>query len=254
MLKKARRRAARHWKGEYRTKVLPVHLLFQQSQWFYLLHALLAMIILYPYFEVPGEAARPLILNILDSSIIMLLVYTVSFNTRQMVLALMLGIPTLFFYWLPYSPPTHFLALISATVLYLYAVLMIIPYLIHAETMDASEIYGAATVYLLLGFAWARIYQMIDIIYPDSFYISEAHNIDALMSWSDFLFFSFTTLTTLGYGDIAPITSAARSFSILEAITGVLFIAVMIGKILGLHIAHSALIDKTTCDLLMEDD
>jgi uncharacterized membrane protein len=52
--------------------------------------------------------------------------------------------------------------------------------------------------------------------------------------WSDFIFYSFTTLTTLGYGDITPVSPAARSFAVLEAITGVFYAAVLVARLVGL--------------------
>ena len=55
------------------------------------------------------------------------------------------------------------------------------------------------------------------------------------MTYSDFLFFSFATLTTLGYGDITPITTQARSFAIVEAVYGVLYSAILIARLVGVY-------------------
>jgi voltage-gated potassium channel len=56
---------------------------------------------------------------------------------------------------------------------------------------------------------------------------------------SHFSYYSFVTLTTLGYGDITPLTPVARSLSLLEAITGQLYIAILIARLVGIHIAQS---------------
>jgi uncharacterized membrane protein len=55
------------------------------------------------------------------------------------------------------------------------------------------------------------------------------------MTYSDFLFFSFATLTTVGYGDITPVTTQARSFAIVEAVYGVLYSAILIARVVGLY-------------------
>jgi len=56
-----------------------------------------------------------------------------------------------------------------------------------------------------------------------------------MIHWSDLLFFSFVTLTTLGYGDITPVTSAARSLAVIEAVFSVLYNAILIARLVGLY-------------------
>jgi voltage-gated potassium channel Kch len=81
---------------------------------------------------------------------------------------------------------------------------------------------------------------MTYIITPSSFYYSVDPSL--VFNFSDFVYFSFVTLATLGYGDIVPITDQARSFAILEAITGSLYLAVLIAKIVSLSLVST--IDK----------
>jgi len=58
--------------------------------------------------------------------------------------------------------------------------------------------------------------------------------------FSHFVYYSYTTLTTLGYGDILPLTSPARTFSYMEAICGQIFLVVLVARLVGLHIAQSS--------------
>jgi hypothetical protein len=76
---------------------------------------------------------------------------------------------------------------------------------------------------------------LVETAQPGSFYVSSAQNLDHMINWSDLMFFSFVTLTTLGYGDITPVTSAARSLAVIEAVFGVLYNAILIARLVGLY-------------------
>lgn len=104
---------------------------------------------------------------------------------------------------------------------------------IGAKEVTWDIISGAVSVYLLLGMNWTLIYIYIDMFNPDAFQFNHAHDIDGGMNTQDFFYFSFVTLTTLGYGDVVPLSTAARIFAVLEAILGQLYIAVIIGKIIS---------------------
>lgn len=83
---------------------------------------------------------------------------------------------------------------------------------------------------------WAFVYSLMESIHPGSFSIAEGQ-INAGRSL--YVYYSFVTLTTLGYGDITPMTAPANSISILEAIIGKLFLAILIARLVGIHIAQS---------------
>ena len=101
--------------------------------------------------------------------------------------------------------------------------------------ITADTLYGVVCVYLLSGLTWSSLYTLIEVAQPGSFYVSSAQNMDQVINWSDLLFFSFATLTTLGYGDITPVTSVARSLALLEAVFGVLYNAILIARLVGLY-------------------
>ena len=83
------------------------------------------------------------------------------------------------------------------------------------------------------------LYALVEIVMPGSFAVKGGLSANIITEWSTFNYFSFTTLTTLGYGDITPMTERAQSLAILEAITGVLFMALLISRLVGLYIYHS---------------
>jgi voltage-gated potassium channel Kch len=87
-------------------------------------------------------------------------------------------------------------------------------------------------------------YVLIVTTSHDSFYINPANNFDNIINWIDLTYYSFVTLTTLGYGDIAPITPLARSLAYLEAIVGQIYLTIIIARLVGLYISGTFLTER----------
>lgn len=101
------------------------------------------------------------------------------------------------------------------------------------------RIQGAIAVYLLLGLMWAAIYALVYINDPGSFSFGILPSQGALpIVRARFIYFSFTTLTTVGYGDITPLSPIARSLAMLEAVTGQLFPAILIARLVSMEIYY----------------
>ena len=97
--------------------------------------------------------------------------------------------------------------------------------------MGADELSGAIVSYLLLGIMWGLLYSYIEFISLNSFSFAAAHDIQA--KGSALFYYSFVTLTTLGYGDILPISRFARMAAYLEAVTGVMYTAILVAGLVG---------------------
>ncbi len=104
-------------------------------------------------------------------------------------------------------------------------------HIFRATKVDRSLIASAITVYLLLGAIWGNAYLTMFILNPGAF---EAPGVDPDYASVHFLYYSFVTLTTLGYGDIQPVSPTARILSATEAITGVLYTAILIARLVSL--------------------
>ena len=106
--------------------------------------------------------------------------------------------------------------------------------------ISTDKICGAICVYLLIGFAWAFGYGITELINPGSFSglaeIDANNHVGRIMQLR---YFSFATMTTLGYGDILPRSPTARTLATLEAMTGQIYLTVLIARLVGLHIVHS---------------
>jgi len=104
-----------------------------------------------------------------------------------------------------------------------------------AGPIDSNRLFGAISIYPLLGLIWSLVYVGIVEVDPDAFNGAEAG--PWLEIIPDFIYFSFVSLTTLGYGDISPATPISRFVVYLEAITGQLYLAIMIAGLVGIGIS-----------------
>jgi hypothetical protein len=98
--------------------------------------------------------------------------------------------------------------------------------------MTADKLYGAAAAYLMIGTLWAYLYALVAYHYPGSF-LGELPTGPGMVI--DLLYFSFTVLTSTGFGDIVPLSPQARAVCIVEQLTGALFVAILIARLAGVY-------------------
>jgi len=104
------------------------------------------------------------------------------------------------------------------------------------NNVSANRITGAVVVYLLLGVLWSVAYTMIELSWPGSF---TGFDVSGHSHWdSEWLYFSFVTMTTLGYGDIVPISAIARVAAYMQAIVGQFYIAILVAGIVSAYMAE----------------
>lgn len=213
--------------------------LYTRGRWVYLFLTLLLLLVLYPFVKESNLRQAPLILYLLNGVVILAIMYEVSYTLIQFLIALAFGLPSIILGWLPQEPFVVFSQALLHTILYAYAIFMILSVLMPQKRADIETIYGTISVYILIGLCWANVYQIVDFFNPGSFAFSNAL-VTRPFDWSDYLYYSFVTLTTLGYGDIVPLAPQARSCATIEAIFGVIFIAVMVSKTIGLYVSEIA--------------
>ena len=101
--------------------------------------------------------------------------------------------------------------------------------------INVMRVLGAVAVYLLLGVAYAQAYQIAIRLNPTAITSSEG----AVIEFRDWIYFSFSTLSTLGYGDIIPTGRFTRSLAIAEAISGQLYLAVLIARLVAMQVSNA---------------
>lgn len=101
----------------------------------------------------------------------------------------------------------------------------------HRE-VGMQTVLGAVCGYIWIGFLFAHVYRIIDFYDPSAFSLGE--DLPLYQREAKLTYFSFVTMTTLGYGDISPGSAAAQGYSVLEALTGELYMAVVIARMVGI--------------------
>ena len=165
-------------------------------------------------------------------------VYIFSHQQRVLITALILAVPTFVTTWFAQIYPTPVLALIdtSTNILFFgYVIAQLIMQVFSTRLVTRETISGSICIYLLMGYFWTFLYILCDFVWPDSF---EGLVPSQLHTQYNYLYYSFVTLTTLGYGDITPVTPPAQSLAIMEAITGQLYLTVMVARLVGMHISQ----------------
>lgn len=139
----------------------------------------------------------------------------------------------------------YLVAKIAMILYFLFTGFRIISLIFKTERITANAIFAAIVVYLIAGVMWADIYSVIELLQPGSISLGDFN-----VSQNDYrlTYFSFVTLTTLGYGDIAPLSHTAEAFAILEAIFGQMYITVLIAWLVGRFISESKIPSKTNAE------
>jgi voltage-gated potassium channel len=187
------------------------------------------------------------ILSLLLTAALFFSVYAFIQDKRVLVIASIIAAPTLFANWFSYFFDTSTSFLIKdffGALFFCYISINILLGIFRQKTISSDLIYGSICVYLLIGLAWAFVYSAIETTNPGSFeilidYAKDTSQIDRQTTLSLFVYYSYVTLTTLGFGDITPVTPPAQSFSILEALTGQFYLVILVARLVGNYLLNS---------------
>ena len=109
---------------------------------------------------------------------------------------------------------------------------LLLRYVFAREVMNTDRLWGAASAYLLIGVLWGYLFTIVDRAWPGSFSVRGEL---APLNLIDLIYFSFSTVTTTGFGDIVAVGEKAKMVATLEGIFGQLFIAILIAKLVGVY-------------------
>jgi hypothetical protein len=200
---------------------------------FYLFLVLLAVIAGVPFIE-PTPIGR-FTVNLIGILIMIASVAAVGRTRRSFVIVLLLAVPAITYHWMTVTTADPHWALVSScftAVLYTATLAYLLQYVFEREVMTIDRLFGAAAAYLLIGVSWSYFYSIVDHFYPGSF---AKGGTDAPLVAYDYLYFSFTVLTSTGFGDIVPILRQARSVCVVEQVIGTLFLAILIARLAGVY-------------------
>ncbi len=204
---------------------------------------LLAAIVV-PGFLPSGTVAR-LFLNIFFNFVLVAGLVTVSDNRLHLTVGLLLVIPAIGINWLGKATDNVGLGMLSSgfgSAFLAFLAVMMILFAARSRRVTLNVLFAAVSAYLLMGLAWAEWYAIVDMLQPGALSFAldpavsgyEAH----VARLNESVYYSFVTMTTLGYGDIAPIAPQARALAMLQAVIGQLYLVVMIARLVALNISH----------------
>lgn len=186
----------------------------------------LFLFVLPPLVE-PEGSGRGLVIDACLSALLLAGVAAVSTRPAVRSALFVLVVGALVVRWGPFSAPATAAAALVSVVAMGFVVLV---QAFRAGPVNVHRIQGAVAAYLLLGLAWALAYETVALVAPGAF--SAASPLEP--SRGRFIYFSFVTLSTLGYGDVTPVHPAARSLAMAEALTGQLYPAILLGRLVSL--------------------
>jgi hypothetical protein len=195
-----------------------------------LLASQVALIAIHPWGEASSEHARWF--GVIAMAVFLAGLYQVAEHKRirgvatvLCALAVSADIVSLIGYRGSLLIPTSILSMVFVTLI----TAVLLQSVISSRRVTSDTLYGAVAAYMFIGILWGMAYALIDTLAPGSLYMTSdpGHR----LVWTDYIFFSFVTLTTLGYGDVVPM-GGIRSLVMLEAIIGAMYPAILIGRLL----------------------
>jgi hypothetical protein len=217
-----------------------------------LLFSILALMIAQPL--VKNHTLAQLMLTLLMSAVLLSALYTFESSRTFFILALIVMVPSLVGRWMVHvvaSRPAELFAAGSTSLFLMMTVIGLIVELFTVRRVTLDSIAAAICAYMLMAVAWAFIYAIIEMRNPGSFSAGltmggpAAGTSSAIATaMQNFIYYSFVCLTTTGYGDIAPLSQSARMVSVLESITGQLYLAILIARLVSLEVAQKLTGDR----------
>jgi len=213
-------------------------------------HNLLVWLLLYMLVSpiISTLPAADILINLLMSAMLFSAVYVINRQSKMFTSTIILLGVTLVLFWGDFFNLFSFSRPASSVILCLYLGLLsfsIAKIIFSARNVTPALISGALCLYLIFGMFWGSLYYFLELLQPGSFagnLLANPEKYSDLLHY--FQYFSFVTLTTLGYGDILPQTEIATAFCQIEAIIGQFFMAVLVARFVGIQIAQEFSTDK----------
>lgn len=177
-----------------------------------------------------------LVYDISFTAVLLAGLYAVSDSPRQSIIAAVLSVPMLIILWsgdMGLKPVGSALGAVFIG----YTIALMVKAVLKAKRVTSHVVSATVSVYLLMGIMWGFLYHVLNAFQPGAF------SADMSKGYTH-LYFSFVTLTTLGYGDITPLSVDARALTILEAVIGQLYLAVIVARLVGIYISQEMIKNK----------
>src|SRR5215472_1270539 len=201
-----------------------------------LLVALAALLICAPFVE--ELSGGHLILSLLFSLVLLAAVFAVAARKRTLIIALALAVPAITGRWINHFRPDLVhpaVFLVCALVLLAFVITHVLRFILRAPVVNVEVLCASISAYLMLGLMWTVAYWLVDQLTPGGAFSFNTSGGTRSMNGFTGFYFSFITLSTVRYGDITPVSRNARWLAAMEAMTGLLYVAVLIARLVSLY-------------------
>jgi len=211
----------------------------RRGRFSYLLAVMLIQLVLSPWADVNGARGR--ITGFLAAGAVLCALYAVNGSHRVWIAGVILAVPA--FLHRIAAPDLHSIFSLvgsSTSIAFdMFITVFILQEVLQHDDISNQTINGAVCAYLTTGYAFGHLYMLLVRLHADSFALDARLFHHSLASQPDLIYYSYTTLVALGANGIAPSAPFTRCLSVIEGILGVMYLTVLLGRLVGLHVSQS---------------
>ena len=204
-----------------------------------MVHFLVALILLLVTVPFVMELSYgQLIETVLMTLVLLTAVLALGGQRRTLLAASTLVAPALIGNWLWHLRPDLLpreISLVAGIAFVAFVILHLLHFILRAPRVNSEVLCAAVSTYLMMGVLWSIAYTLVGRLVPQAFHIAANPDANRALAGFESLYFSFTTLSTLGYGDIVPVANVARLLAVLESTTGMFYVTLLIARLVSLY-------------------
>jgi hypothetical protein len=207
-----------------------------KNRFLFLLILLLTLIIIVPF--IGDYSGFRILVDMVATGIFIVAMCVISEKRHHLILAVFLVVPTIVTLWIDYFTSGNWAFVVSeicGILFYGFAIFIIASFIRRQSEVTTEIIFAAVVVYLLMAMLWADLYRLLETVAPGSFDMPDGQiQNDRIL----YLYFSLVTITTLGYGDMTPLTDRAAGLATVEALCGQIYLVVLVAWLVGMHVSR----------------
>jgi hypothetical protein len=186
-----------------------------------------------------GSSLRYYLYRAMFCAVILFTIYALSMRRSLLLIALVWAAPLILQHSVNFIDPKDPIVITNSVFAFAFDVFIVVV-LFHRvfskAQADSEAIFGALCIYLFVGFGFTRVFLLVTDFHPQAFYLDPTVNSHTVLTRLDAIYYSFGTMTSLGASGITPVSSEARLLTIIEALLGVLFLAVLISRLMSAYV------------------
>jgi len=208
----------------------------RDARFLVLLILILLLLVLTPFLN--EFVQTRILMDAFLTAIFIFIICTIRLKRSQAIIASILVFPLIVATWSTYFIEIKTISLLTrifGVLFFAYAAINILRIVLKSEKVTRETIFAAIVAYLLIALMWTFLYMILERVSPGSFSFADKG------SWGEtmrFEYLSFVTITTLGYGDITPITDKASALVMIEAVVGQIYLVVLVAWLVGMHVSR----------------